>query len=283
MGTVLNIMKFAVHDGPGIRVTVFLKGCPLSCFWCHNPEGISPQIELLFYQERCLDCGRCRKSPALELIPDPAYIKTCPGGALAMAGREMSAKDVLDEVEKDSVFFAESGGGVTFSGGEPLLQADFLSELLREAQRRDIHRVVDTSGYAPQEELEKIANLVDLWLFDLKHIDNEAHQFYSGVGNRQILANLRWLCQNNYPVNIRIPLIPGVNDGQNIIATRDFLKTLAYQPPLNLLPFHKIGGDKYKRCGRIWRMDGVEPPGEGDVRRIAAVFKEAGFEVKIGG
>ncbi len=280
---ILHIMKYAVHDGPGIRSTVFFKGCPLHCLWCHNPESVSFSPQTLFQAEKCLDCGLCQGQKG-DSSPDAPWLSACPGGALERAGQELTASAILDQVEQDSLFYSESGGGVTFSGGEPLAQPQFLAACLTEAGQRGIHRAVDTSGYAPQETICQLHPLVDLWLFDLKHLDPATHRRLTGVDNSPILANLRALAQMEAEINLRLPLIPGCNDAPaNLKQTRDFLLTLPRRYPLHLLPYHGLGQDKHTRLGHASPLPPTPEPEAASVEAVAALFRNAGFPVTIGG
>ncbi|MCD6494825.1 glycyl-radical enzyme activating protein, partial [Candidatus Bipolaricaulota bacterium] len=205
-GTILDVKRYAIHDGPGIRTTVFLKGCPLACEWCHNPESQRERPEILYYKERCTLCKACVSAcnqDALEVVDDGLLldqsvcigcgdcVPVCPNGARELAGRVMNVGQVVSEVVKDTLFYEESGGGVTFSGGEPLMQADFVRAIASRCAELDIHTALDTSGYASEFELRKVADLIDLFLYDIKTLDDAAHIAYTGVSNRSILRNLR--------------------------------------------------------------------------------------------
>jgi len=298
-GLVLNIMRFALHDGPGVRTTVFLKGCPLSCWWCHNPESRSRKTEVIYLAERCIRCGECvRVCPqgALKLnhqvVRDPQLchqdanaicVDACPTGAQESFGRRMSVADVVAEVLKDEIFFDESGGGVTISGGEPLLQAEFVENLLAACRQHRIHTVLDTCGYAESAVVARIREHVDLFLFDLKLMDPVRHEHYTGVSNEQILANLSLLAQNGSAVVVRIPVIPGVNDDEdNLTALSRFLSPLGLRN-VDLLPYHGIAGAKYARLELTYRMEGLLPPTAEHMQTIALRLSRDGFHVCIGG
>lgn len=296
-GLVFNIMRFALHDGPGIRSTVFLKGCPLNCWWCHNPEGRSPKREVVYVPERCVHCGDCvRACPegALSLgewiVRDTHLcqlhaecVDVCSAGAQAVFGRWMSVSDLTAELLKDRIFFDESGGGVTISGGEPLMQADFLEALLAACHAERIHTVVETCGYAGTHVVDRIARNVDLFLFDLKIMNSEKHRKFTGMGNHRILANLSLLAERGRAVIVRIPIIPGVNDDEdNLNAASRFLAPLGLRD-VDLLPYHQIASGKYSRLGLTYRMEDLLPPTEEHVQAIAARLRRDGLHVRIGG
>jgi len=293
-GLIFDISRYAIHDGPGIRATVFFKGCPLRCQWCHNPEGQEPKPEIAVKTERCAaECGRC-----LSVCPQGAISKNGPSiavdrekcdscgkckdvcvyEALDIIGREVTVQDVMKEVEKDRVFFDESGGGVTFSGGEPLLQPDFLVALLQEFKKKGIRTTVDTSGYASTKILDRISDNVDLFLYDLKVMDPKKHRKYAGVSNEIILENLRRLSEKGKKVIIRIPVIPGVNDDrENMKAIAEYLLSLKNIKQINLLPFHRGGVQKYKRLGKKNLTESLQPPSNDKINEIKKIFIDFGF------
>jgi len=293
-------MRFALHDGPGIRTTVFLKGCPLRCWWCHNPESQSAEPEVIYLEERCVHCGECvRACPhgALSLderherlLHDAALCercgecaRACPAGARQLAGRWMTVPEVLREVTKDQVFFDESGGGVTISGGEPLAQPDFVEELLAACRARRIRTALDTCGLAHTEVVERVRPYVDLFLYDLKLMERAGHLHYTGVKNDLILRNLEHLAEAGSAVIVRLPVIPGVNDGEDNLDTLAGFMTAHGLRDIDLLPYHRIGSDKYQRLHLTYRMDGVDPPSAGHMNTLAARLKRAGLRVRIGG
>ncbi len=269
MGRIFNIQKYSIHDGPGIRTTVFFKGCPLSCWWCHNPESQSSKEELVYDPNKCISCGDCEK--------------TCPTEALEQIGSKITTEDLIKEIEKDMVFYEQSGGGVTFSGGEPLLQIDFLDELLTYFKKRGIHTTLDTCGYSSWANLLRIKDKVDLFLYDIKHMDDEKHMEYVGVSNKQILSNLEDLAMEGSDIWIRIPIIPGINDDRlNLQNICDYLLKLNLKRVF-LLPYHDIGIDKYKKLNMDYKMIDNIKLDDNKVSEIAEMFKEHGFNARIGG
>ena len=263
-GILFDIKRFAVHDGPGIRTTVFLKGCPLKCLWCHNPESIGSQ-----------PCSVERASR----IGEQTFRNN------EVVGETKTVEEVMAILEKEWIFMDESGGGVTFSGGEPLFQHEFLAELLTACKKRGMHTAVDTCGFAPPDVIMKIAHLTDLFLYDLKMMNSERHLFYTGVPNQVILGNLRELVAKNCQVRIRIPVIPEINDTDaNILETITFLTSLEGQVEgVDLLPFHSTAKGKYKRFGIGYNMNNTPNPAASEMNMLKDQFETAGFEVKIGG
>ena len=273
-GLVFNIQKFCVHDGDGIRTMVFLKGCPLHCKWCSNPESQSPKPELAYNSARCLGalvCGLCVKacqSGAIcadsnniridkkKCLECMACIQVCPAGAQTVYGSEMSVDSILDQVEEDSLFYSASGGGLTLSGGEVLYQPKFAISLLRAAQKKHLDRAIETCGYCSYEHLRKACTYLNLLIYDLKHMDNEEHSKGTGVSNQLILENFLKICKEfpDLPILVRTPLIPGFNDNPKTIqAIMDFLPTRT-GIRFELLPYHRMGLPKYQYLGRAYPM-----------------------------
>jgi pyruvate formate lyase activating enzyme len=297
-GWVFDIRRYSVHDGPGIRTTVFLKGCGLRCDWCHNPESQARRPGLLARPERCVHCGACVDAcpagaiawrddvvttDAGRCLACGACAEVCPAEARAIVGRRVSADEVVREVERDRTFFDESGGGATVSGGEPLLQPAFLRALLVGCRERGIRTALDTSGHGPGATVLAMAALADLVLFDLKHLDTAAHRAATGVGNGLILANLRRLAAAGTPLTVRIPLVPGFSDtAANLGRTADFLATLDPVPPVQLLPFHTAAAEKHRRFGMPYRRHGARTQSPAELEACRSWFVRAGIDVEMG-
>jgi pyruvate formate lyase activating enzyme len=298
-GLIFDIKRYSINDGPGIRTTVFLKGCPLHCCWCHNPEGQSFAPEVMLRASRCLKgCFEC-----LAVCPEGALSKNgaipvldrirctacgqcaevCPTQAIEAVGRLWSATELMGEIEKDRVFYEESGGGVTFSGGEPLSQAQFLDEVLGLCREQRIHTAVDTCGLAAPEVLERIAFRADLFLFDLKIMDDKKHIALTGESNRLILENLKSLAARGKKTIVRIPLVSGINDdAENIRRTAAYLGALEGVPEISLLPYHRLGRDKSRGLDKETMDQKFTSPSEEILRRIRADLESRGFRVSRG-
>ncbi|MBN1993838.1 MAG: glycyl-radical enzyme activating protein [Anaerolineae bacterium] len=295
-GIIFDIKKFSIHDGPGIRTTVFFKGCPLHCCWCHNPESQARRPERIFRKTRCIGCGAC-----LAVCPQAAVsqngngiitdnekcnlcgtcVETCYAQAREIIGREMTTAQVMAEIEKDVAFYDESGGGVTFSGGEPLLQPDFLLALLRACRDKEIHTVVDTSGFASWETLDSIRAYVNLFLYDLKLMDEVRHQKFTGGSNQLVLQNLQALSQQGHQIILRVPVIPGINDdAENIRQLGQFIAALPQAHPVELLPYHHLSADKYERLNMAYQLSEIRPPSAERMAHIAKILQEFNLLVK---
>ncbi|MBN1108141.1 MAG: glycyl-radical enzyme activating protein [Bacteroidales bacterium] len=264
-GLIFSIKRYTVHDGPGIRVTVFMKGCPLSCWWCHNPEGILQEPE---------------SATRIDRVGDREF------EVKEQAGKYYSSGQILEILERERIFIEESAGGVTFSGGEPLFQPAFLLESLRKCRGKGYHTAVDTSGYVDTKDLLSIIPHTDLFLYDLKHLDAGKHLLYTGVSNELIINNLKIIFDSGKDVMIRFPVIPGLNDDiEHLEKMRSFLSE--YGPEkirkLNLLPYHKTGSSKYSKFGIQYRMNGIEPPSPARMKELMDFFAETGIQVKTGG
>ena len=299
-GLVFDIKKFAVHDGPGIRTTVFLKGCPLHCWWCHNPESIKREKELVLFENKCIGCGECFKvcpNKAHELLPDGnrVYHKErcvlcgkctdiCYAEALVMEGKEMTVEEVMVELRKDIPFYENSNGGITLSGGEPMFQHEFSLAILKQCKAEGLHTAIDTSGQVSWRVYERILPYVDLALYDFKHIDPVAHKKYTGVSNYLILDNLVKMSEYDVPIEIRVPIIPGVNDAKkDIVSAAMFFSTLKNITWVELLPYHRLGESKYSRLGEEYKLEGLQTPSKEHLNEIAEWIRSYGLEVHVGG
>ncbi len=273
--TVFDIQRFSVHDGPGIRTTVFMKGCPLRCMWCHNPEGLSRRCTLQFFEEKCIGCGRCGSREKLSDADN------CPSGALVVCGREMSESDVLCEILKDKCFYAEDGG-VTFSGGECLLWADFVAAVLAKAKQEGLHTAIDTCGMVAWSEIEKTLDVCDLYLYDVKCIDTAAHKKYTGVDNSLILENLKLLSSAGKDIWIRVPVIPDFNDSiKEMTAIAEFLLSLPNAVcQVTLMPYHSLGASKYATLGLEYPYDTTKSISQDTLEEFFDVFRSRGFLLK---
>jgi pyruvate formate lyase activating enzyme len=264
-GLIFSVKRYSIHDGPGIRVTFFMKGCPLSCWWCHNPEGIS---------------GKPSTVEKVDRIGDKEFKKT------EDVGKYYESKDILKILEKEKIFINQSKGGVTFSGGEPMMQYSFLLESLRACKENGYHTAVDTSGFSSSDKFKKVMPYTNLFLFDIKHLDDQKHKTFTGVSNKLILKNLLLIADSESDYMVRIPVIPGFNDDEDyLLRLKKYLFDLNRKnlKMINLLPYHKIGASKYKRFGMQYRMENVEQPSAQLMRELKDFFSDLGVKVKIGG
>ncbi|MBN1558812.1 glycyl-radical enzyme activating protein [candidate division KSB1 bacterium] len=297
-GTIFNIQRFSVNDGPGIRTTVFLKGCPLSCVWCHNPESQSGQPELMLLENRCIRCGACTAhcpQHAIELtdrvVTDRtlcrccgACLEFCPAAARDIVGRSITVEAVLQEIERDRPFYQQSGGGVTLSGGEPLVQAEFAIRLLQECQERGIHTTLDTCGYAEWKIIDKIRPFVDLFLYDVKIMDDIRHINAVGASNRLILQNLTRLAHLQQNIIVRVPIIPGYTDDcENLASICSFIRGLPYAVSMDILPYHPIAAEKYHRLGRKYTLRDSLTVDDEKMMHIKSFIEQYEIMVNIGG
>jgi pyruvate formate lyase activating enzyme len=300
-GRVVNIQHFCTEDGPGIRCTVFLKFCSLRCKWCSNPETIGRLPELAYYEKKCIGkaaCGRCLKPPApegafyvVEGADDRVHVNwdladhlgeettsLCPTGALYLFGHDMTVDEVLAEVEQDAPFFAESGGGITVSGGECMLSPDFTAALLAESHNRGINTAVETASNVPYANIEKVAHHVDFFYHDIKNMDPDAHRKWSGTDNKRILENLKRAYEQFPDVKFiaRTPVIPGVNDSEaNIRATLDFIRPHKNVIKYELLPYHRFGQSKYAFLGKKYELEDFPTVPDATIQRLRAIIDEA--------
>jgi len=298
-GTIFDVMKYSTHDGPGIRTTVFLKGCPLHCWWCHNPEGQSPAPQLVFRTERCIHCLGCVKAcpnHAIEVVDgnpivvgekcrlDGFCVSACQTGAREIAGKRVTVAGILEAVERDTVFYDESGGGVTFSGGEPFMQPIFLKTLLKLCKERRIHTAVETCGFVDSSTLLSSVADVDLLLYDLKVMDDERHREFTGVPNNRILENLKKLSNSQVEIIVRFPVIPGVNDYDgNVSRIGEFVSELGNVKEIDILPYHELGIEKYKQLGLKHNMPEVQLLSTERLTEIGGKLESYGLRVKVGG
>jgi pyruvate formate lyase activating enzyme len=298
-GVIFDIKKFSIHDGPGIRTTIFFKGCPLNCWWCHNPESQAAGPERIFRENRCIHCGQCLtvcRQGAIAHNGDGIMtdgekctlcgicVETCYAEAREIIGQKMTVPQVMTEIEKDIAFYDESGGGVTFSGGEPLSQRDFLLALLQACREKEIHTIVDTCGFAAWSVFEYIRPYVDLFLYDLKLIDDARHQKFTGVSNQLILQNLQTLSQRGHAIVLRVPIIPGVNDdGESLQQIGAFTAALPQPHRVDILPYHHIGAEKYQRLHKTYELPDINPPLNERMAEIGQLLQRFNLQVKIGG
>jgi len=302
-GVVFNIQKFSLHDGPGIRTLVFLKTCPLHCQWCSNPEGISPNYEILFMQDKCVSCGRCLPvCPAGLHVLGPDHVHTvnrqrqclgcgrcveqCLVGALSVAGRAMTVDAVVTAVMEDQSFYASSGGGVTLSGGEAGMQGTFARAILERCRECGVHTAMETCGHVPWETFEALLPQLKLLLYDIKHIDPERHRELTGRSNELILANLSRLLAGDTPVVVRMPLIPGRNDDRETIeGALDFVARASAGhhalAGVDLLPYHRYGQLKYRQLGQAYRLSALAPHTPEQLEELTRLAAASPLPVRI--
>lgn len=298
---IFDIKHYAIHDGPGIRTTVFFKGCPLKCGWCHNPEGINPVPEIFLHSSRCDEgCHSCLEDCPQGALTKPSHSQisidrtkcnlcglcesVCSFSALELVGKKMTVSEILREIEKDRIFYEESGGGVTLSGGEPFSDPVFLKDLLDRLSSKNIHVVIDTSGFFIYEKFSHLIEKVDTFLFDIKIMDPQKHKKYTGRSNELIHDNLRNITKAGKPVAARIPLISDINDdAKNIKDTCDFLHKLDNIIRVHILPYHKGGETKHKRLGRQESKNTFKAPSEEKIEALKKIISGYGFSVKVGG
>jgi pyruvate formate lyase activating enzyme len=298
-GIVTDIQRFALHDGPGIRTTVFLKGCPLRCFWCHNPETWSHSPQIRYFTEKCTDCRICLEvcpqQPADAstirpgVFPDKCTtcgtcIDNCSSGAREICGKEYTSGELLAELIKDKAYYDRSDGGITLSGGEPLIQADFCHELLQECKKSGLKSTIETCAFGKWSDLSKLIPLLDLVILDIKHTDDEKHRLATGVSNKIILDNARRIADSGVPMIVRTPVIPGFNNTPDAISNiaaliKDFPQLKYYE----LLPYHRYGNHKFGNIGLKSRDETMEPPSAACLEELMNAAKNQGLEaVRVG-
>lgn len=300
VGIVFNIQKFSIHDGPGIRTTVFLKGCPLQCRWCANAESMSHSAELGVIRSQCNNCGKC-----MDVCPEGVIsfdadhviqfnrdrctacgkcVEVCSPGALTIYGKQVTVEDVFKEVYRDKAFYESGDGGVTVSGGEPLQQADFVTALFQRCREAGIGTCLDTSGYAASDKLRQVLAFTDHVLYDIKHMDRDCHRQYTGKPNDLILTNARIVAASGIPMLCRMPLIAGVNDtAHNIAETARFVKMLGDDIAIELLPYHRLGAEKYHTLDKPYPGEALSIPEPEHVESIKRTFEEFGVPCTVSG
>lgn len=297
-GLLMDIKTFAVHDGPGIRTTFFLKGCPLRCVWCHNPEGIGARPQLAYYAHKCAGCGECARiclAGAHVLEASGAHVfrrerctacgacvRLCPVEAMTLYGRRVTVEEAVNIARKDRVFYEQSGGGVTVSGGEPLSQAGFVEALLRALREDGLHTAVDTCGAVPWEAFERVLPETNLFLFDVKHPDPSRHRELTGMDNALVWDNLRRLSATGAAVELRMPLIPGTNDGEDTLREMAALLRGITYSRLKLLPYHAMARGKYAALGMEDTLPRVDSPTDARLDAVAALLQQGGVNAVSG-
>ena len=298
IGIVDEIERYAINDGHGIRSIVFLKGCPLRCLWCSNPESQAMGSQVMYWKTRCIGCRACVKAcPEGAITWDDetghhidrekctgcgVCIDACNSEALTLAGKKMSVEEVVSAVKRDRPFYDQSGGGVTFSGGECMCQVPFMKAVCKRLKEEGITTCIETAGFVSKDLYEEMLPYLDDILFDLKAMDDGVHKKNTGVSNRLILENLSWLLTQDVPVKVRIPVIPGVNNSEeNMRAVAAFLKEQAKMPDIGLLPYHRLGVSKYEKLDMTYGLDEIEPPKDEEMRIYADIFEKEGFRVTM--
>lgn len=297
-GLVLSIDRFVGEDGPGIRTTVFLKGCPLRCVWCHSPESISPKPQLFFYSNRCIGCRACVEAcPSNAQIVSPEErcvlwercddcghcVPVCPSAALDIAGKWMSVDQVMAVVTRDLIYYKNSGGGVTFCGGEATMQHEFLLACLKACKEAGIGTALDTCGHVKWSVLEELLPFIDLFLYDIKHMDSVCHKNLTGVGNELILENMRKISERGKAIWARIPLIPGYNDSEeNLGKVAECVAPLDTVGKISVLPYNAASGAKYAAIGKTYKLEPVVAHTKDEETVLANMLSRLGKETEVG-
>jgi pyruvate formate lyase activating enzyme len=296
-GVVFDVQRYSLHDGPGLRTSVFFKGCPLRCGWCSNPESQRVEPELVMFSSNCLSCGVCIEvcGPGCRALVNGRLVwerdlcnlctecvRVCPAAAMGLSGQRWTAGDVIREALRDAAFY-EDGGGLTLTGGEPTLQFAFAEAILRLAKAECLNTAIETTGNAPWDVLETLLPYLDLWLYDVKHLDSKTHREYTGLGNELILSNLRKLAALGAPIVVRVPLIPGFNMTQeNVRQTAEFTVELGDAVrSVDLLPYHALGRAKYEALGRSYPWQNYGVSSDADVESVAQLLRSYGLDVQV--
>jgi pyruvate formate lyase activating enzyme len=299
VGRILRVQRFCIHDGPGIRTTVFLQGCALRCKWCHNPESQEQKTALMFNESLCKGCGLCMtkcKSDVHSFVDGDHKVdfqkcnacgeclKICVPEALSLHGKEESVDEIVRQIVKDMDYYKSSGGGVTISGGEPLRQPEFVMSLSNRCHAEGLTVFLDTCGFATESVFNEVADVVDGFLYDVKLIDPEEHKLWTGMGNDLILGNFQKAVSTGKTVRLRIILIEGLNDTEaNLTGLLALTKKVGFSGPIDIMPYHRMGAGKYRNMGKEYEMEGVAPPSPETIGRVKAFFVAAGFAVTVYG
>lgn len=288
MGRIVSIKRFEIHDGDGVRTTLFLKGCPLKCRWCHNPESISPASTLFYNPQKCINCGECLNVCHCHTAKNSLHIferenciscgkcaDYCLGNAITLYGKEVSVDEILPKLLEDKPFFDESGGGVTLSGGEPLLQSEFCAELLKKLKSYGVNTAVDTCGYVKKQDIDRVLPYTDTFLYDIKAINPDIHKKCTGITNEIILENIKYIDSLNKEIEVRIPFVPTMNDGE-MPKIAEFLSHLKNLKKIKILPYHSFGASKYEYIGEKYSLN-LKSPSDDELSKTLKIFKEYGL------